>query len=134
MQAEIKRGAVRGWLRVVPRTPWALTIPYKSGGKVKPVYVDFLVVRDGEHGLIVDIIDPHNPNLEDAADKLAGLADYAQQHDAQFGRIESIILDGDDVRRLNLQDTPIREQAKTVKTMSDVLGLFAHAAVSLPTG
>ena len=72
-RTELKRDDLRGWLRIVPRKPWALTIPYTFGGKTKSVYIDFLVVRDGKDGLVVDIIDPHNPNLGDAADKLAGL-------------------------------------------------------------
>lgn len=134
MKTELKRGDLRGWLRVVPRKPWALTIPYTFGGKTKPVYIDFLVVRDGGRGLTVDIIDPHNPNLGDAADKLAGLAVYAERHGAKFGRIESIIVDGDDIRRLDLQDPVVRDRAKSVRTAPDVQKLFEEAAVSAPTG
>ena len=135
MQEELKRQDLRGWLRIVPRKPWALTIPYTFGGKTKSVYIDFLVVRDGKDGLVVDIIDPHDPNMGDAADKLAGLAGYAEKHGAHYGRIESIILDsGGNIRRLNLQDASIQEQAKAVKTAPDVLHLFAASAVSPPTG
>ena len=138
LQAELKRADLRGWLRVVPRKPWALTIPYRTGsgkdGKTKPVYIDFLIVRAVGDALIVDIIDPHSPNLGDAADKLAGLADYAEKHGTAYGRIESIILDGDDIRRLNLQDPTLRERAKQVRTAADVQRLFDQFAVSPPTG
>jgi len=134
LKAELKRPGLRGWLRVVPRKSWALKIPFRSGGKTRPVYVDFLMVRDGPNGLVVDIIDPHNPNLGDAADKLSGLAAYAEQHGGSYGRIESIIIDNDDIRRLNLQDKAIRERAKTVRTATEVQRLFAEAAVTPPTG
>lgn len=133
MQTELKRD-IRGWVRVIPRKSWALTIPYKSGGKTKPVYIDFLVVRDGDKGLVVDIIDPHNPNLGDAADKLAGLAHYAEQHGASFGRIESIIVENDEIRRVNLQDKAIRDRAKQVRTTTELQSLFAEAAVFQATG
>ena len=134
LKAEIKRSDIQNWLRVIPRKSWALTIPYTFGGKTKPVYIDFLVVRKTASGLTIDIIDPHNPNLGDAADKLAGLANYAEQHGAKFGRIESIIIENDtDIRRLNLQDAAIREQAKAVRTAADVEKLFEEAAASAPT-
>ena len=88
-------------------------------------------MRKGSHGLEIDIIDPHNPNLGDAADKLAGLAAYAERHGAKYGRIESIIVVNDtDIRRLNLQDSAIRARAKGVRTASDVQKLFDDAAVS----
>ena len=131
---ELKRQP-HGWLRVVPRKPWALTIPYTFGAKTKPVYIDFLVIRETPEGLVVDIVDPHNPNLGDAAEKLAGLACYAEKHGAKFGRIESIIVEEDtEIRRLNLQDEAIREKAKAVRTAADVEKLFQEKAVSAPTG
>ncbi len=137
LKQELKRPDIAGWLRVVPRKPWALTIPYRTGGKdgkTKPVYVDFLIVRKKDDFLTVDIIDPHRPDLGDAADKLAGLAHYAEKHGAAYGRIESIILDAsNEIRRLNLQDAAIRERAKRVRTPADVERLFADAAVSPPT-
>ncbi len=129
LKAEFKRG-IRAWLRVVPRKPWALAIPYLSGGKTKPVYVDFLVVREEASSLVVDILDPHTPSLGDAADKLAGLAEHAEKHGVSYGRIESIILENGEIRRLNLQDAAVRERAKRVQTKSDVEALFERMATS----
>jgi type III restriction enzyme len=137
LKEELKRSDLVGWLRVVPRKRWALTVPYISGGptgRAKPVYIDFLVVRQRGDGLIVDIIDPHNPNLGDAADKLAGLAQYAEMHGNGYGRIESIIMAGDSIRRLNLQDTAVRDRATKVRTSADVMRVFEDLAVSVPTG
>lgn len=135
LERELKRADLRGWLRVVPRKPWALTIPYSYGGKVKPVYIDFLIVSEGAEGLVVNIIDPHLPTMGEAAEKLSGLAHYAETHGEQYGRIESIILDsGGNIRRLDLQKADIRQLAKAVKTAAEVERLFSEAAVSAPTG
>ena len=135
LKAEIKRGDVRNWLRVIPRKKWALTIPYTFGSKTKSVYIDFLVMRETPNGLVMDIVDPHTPSFSDAADKLAGLAQYAEKHGDRYGRIESIIVENDtEIRRLNLQDNAIRALAKAVKTTPDVEKLFEEKAVSASTG
>ncbi len=130
LRAELKRLDLRGWLRIVPRKSWALTIPYGFGGKAKPVYVDFLFVRELDGRQVVDIIDPHNPNLGDAAPKLVGLAEYAEKHGESYGRIESIIVVNDELRRLNLQAANLREKAKLVTNTSDVLSLFEQDATT----
>ena len=112
-----------------------MTIPYTLGSKTKPIYIEFLIIRSTAVGLTVDIIDPHNQNLGDAADELAGLASYAEKHDAKFGRVESIIVENDtDIRRLNLQDEAIQKLAMEVRTSADVQSLFDRKAVSNPTG
>ena len=104
-----------------------------SGGKPKSVFVDFLILRESATGPTIDIVDPHTPSFSDAADKLAGLAAYAEKHGTSYGRIESIIIDNGEICRLDLQDGGIRAKAQAVKTNSDVLRLFADHAVSAPT-
>lgn len=131
LEAELKRSDTLGWLRNVPRKPWALAAPYKEGEKWKRVYPDFLTVRQTGNGLKVDIIDPHTSSFADAAPKLIGLAQYAKDHGAEFGRIESIIVADGEIRRLNLQDEMIREAIfKRVKTSSDVAPFFEHNATT----
>ena len=88
------------------------------------LYPPFLAV-------ILEIIDPHNPYLRDAAEKLVGLAHYTESHGKNFGRIESIIMEEDDRRRLNLQDEEIRERSKRVRTRAEVQRLFDERAVSM---
>jgi type III restriction enzyme len=38
----------------------------------------------------VDLVDPHGHHLSDALPKLKGLADFAEQFEADFRRIESV--------------------------------------------
>lgn len=120
IEAEIAREDVMGWLRNIERKPWALALPYEIGGEVKPMYPDFLVVRRDGAGLVVDILEPHSPALADSYAKAKGLAQFAAKHAMQFGRIELIRLDGNEIKRLDLIDV---ESRKRVLAVSDNAGL-----------
>ncbi len=91
-----------GWLRVEDRKDWALTIPYRIMGEVRPMYPDFLVFRQVAERLVVDILDPHDPTRDDWLPKVKGLAEYAAKHWASFGRIEANFVEKKVIRRLNL--------------------------------
>ncbi len=41
---ELVNTEVVGWLRNLDRKPWSLEIPYESGGEVRPMFPDLLVV------------------------------------------------------------------------------------------
>jgi type III restriction enzyme len=106
-----KKGEVVAWLRNPPRKPWSLTVPYWRGGEEHPQYPDFLVLRRTQKGaIVVDLLEPHMTDLADAAAKALGLAKYADQHADQFGRIEFIVVDGDDVVSLDLTDERWRKK------------------------
>ena len=87
---ELARPEVLGWLRNVDRKPWALEIPNETGGEVRPMYPDLVVVRQDKQGLWVDVLEPHDPSLADNIDKARGLARFAERHGAHFGRIQLI--------------------------------------------
>jgi type III restriction enzyme len=108
---------VVGWLRNPDRKSWALCVPYEMDGTIRPMYPDFLVFRRETQGLVVDILDPHNPGLPDAWTKAKGLALYAGQHGDHYGRIEIIIEDGHELRRLDLNREATR--AKVLKVNSN---------------
>jgi len=114
IEAEIARADVVGWLRNVPRKPWALSLPYEMGGEDRPMYPDFLVVRTDGDGHTVDILEPHSPALADSYAKAKGLAQFAAKHAMQFGRIELIRLDGNNIRRLDLIDVASRKRVLAV--------------------
>ncbi|MDZ4252856.1 MAG: DEAD/DEAH box helicase family protein [Sulfuritalea sp.] len=120
IQVEIAREDVIGWLRNIERKPWALALPYELGGEVRPMYPDFLVVRRDGAGLVADILEPHSPALADSYAKAKGLAQFAAKHAMQFGRIELIRLDGNEIKRLDLIDV---ESRKRVLAVSDNAGL-----------
>lgn len=114
IEAEIAREDVIGWLRNIERKPWALAIPYELGGAMKPMYPDFLVVRRQIAGLVVDILEPHMPALSDSYAKAKGLAQFASKHWKDFGRIELIRIEGNDIKRLDLAEPNIRAKVLAV--------------------
>lgn len=122
IEAEIARSDVVGWLRNVPRKPWALSLPYEMSGEVLPMYPDFLVVRTDGAGHAIDILEPHSPALADSYAKAKGLAQFAAKHKMDFGRIEVIRLVGKVIQRLDLMDATKRAQ---------VLAVDSNAALDL---
>lgn len=90
LDEELASTQVLGWLRNVDRKPWALEVPYETGGKVRPVYPDLVILRKEANGLAVDIREPHDPSLADNVDKARGLARFAERHGGLFGRIQLI--------------------------------------------
>lgn len=112
------------WLRNPPRKPWSLTIPYWREGEEHAQYPDFLVLRrDRKGNVLIDLLEPHMTDLADAAPKAFGLAQYADAHADAFGRIEFIVLDGDDVKRLDLADERWRKKVLIVGEGGDAAKL-----------
>jgi type III restriction enzyme len=125
---ELARDDVKGWLRNVDRKPWALCVPYELGGMTKPLYPDFLILREEAGGhLAVDILDPHTITLDDAPAKAAGLARFADHHFHEFGRIELIIIDEGRTRRLDLTDESTRARVRGVRDHTHLRQLFEDA-------
>jgi type III restriction enzyme len=90
LKEELANKAVVGWLRNVDRKPWSLEIPYETGGDVRPMFPDLVIVRKTSETFDVDILEPHDPSLGDNFEKAVGLARFAQKHGALFGRIQLI--------------------------------------------
>lgn len=122
---ELADPAVAYWIRNVPRKPWALAIPYMGdAGQPKGLYPDFIFLRKSGGGYSANLVDPHNPALGDSAAKLRGLAEYANLHGESFRRIEAVIMDGDNLIRINLMDPTLNAIALKVVTSNDVEEVF----------
>jgi len=113
-----------GWLRNPDRKEWSITVPYKVGEIDKGFYPDFLATRVVKDKIVVDLVDPHNPNLADAVPKAVGLARYADKHANQFGRIELVSIVRDRVRRLNLRNEEIRDEVRGLTTSAQLERLY----------
>jgi type III restriction enzyme len=90
LKEELANPQVVGWLRNVDRKPWSLEVPYETGGDIRPMFPDLVVVRKVDAGLLIDILEPHDPSLADNFEKAVGLAKFAEKHSALFGRIQLI--------------------------------------------
>ncbi|MBB2777964.1 UNVERIFIED_ORG: type III restriction enzyme [Comamonas terrigena] len=90
LKEELAKPEVVGWLRNLDRKPWSLEIPYESGGDIRPMFPDLVVVRKEGKDFVIDILEPHDPSLSDNFEKAVGLAKFAEKHGALFGRIQLI--------------------------------------------
>lgn len=117
------------WFRNPPRKPSSLTIPYFNGVHSKPMYPDFLVIRkDPVLEYIVDILEPHRPDLEDNLPKAKGMAEYANNNPG-IGRIQLIrkLTSGrnrDKYVRLDLSKSAVRESVRNISTSNQLNQLF----------
>lgn len=124
LNEELARREVIGWLRNAPRKPWALCVPYEVDGESRPMYPDFIFVRNQHKQQVVDIVEPHTISLADAPAKAAGLAKFAALHADKFGRIDLILIDGNASKRFDLTDETVRNKLKGVKILEQLKALF----------
>lgn len=128
IESELENTAVVGWLRNPARKDWSLCIPYELGGEDKPLYPDFIILREEEDSLVADLLDPHSPGLGDAWAKAAGLAKYAASHGEDYGRIESIMVDRGAIRRLDLLDEGTRTAVRNVTNNEQLKALYRQSS------
>lgn len=116
------------WVRNFDRKPWALSFPYSHAGKRLPGYPDFIIVGGTAQEPVFDVLEPHRG--EDSVAKAKGLADFADRHSAAFGRIELIRVDGNRVRRLNLNDHRVRAAVMPIQSHDELVRLFDQQATA----
>lgn len=127
IEHEIGQKDVIGWLRNMDRKRWSFRVPYLREGRYWGMYPDFLVVRKTGRGPVVDILDPHTPELSDAAPKAVGLAQFAAKHAHSFGRIQLILVEKDVLKRLELTDERVRKRVLGVTSREGLKDVFATA-------
>lgn len=111
------------WLRNVARRDWAFCVPYERGGE-KPFYPDFVGVRENGKDYVVDILEPHDDNRQDAWAKVKGLAKFADDHGASFGKIMVGRKVGDTLQVVDVADHKVREKARKMGAPADLEALF----------
>jgi type III restriction enzyme len=131
---ELARADVVGWLRNVDRKPWSLEIPYETGGGIRPLFPDLLIVRQDGDGFHFDILEPHDPSLADNFEKAAGLARFSERHGCLFDRIQLIRKQaspagGGCFARLNINTESVRKALLPITSNPQLDDLFAREAV-----
>lgn len=132
LKEELVKPEVVGWLRNLDRKPWSLEIPYGSGGKVVPMFPDLVVVRKTGDDFVIDILEPHRPDLDDNFEKAVGLAKFAEKHGALFGRIQLIrkqsSAGGEHFARLEINQTAMIKKLLLITNNPQLDALFARSA------
>jgi type III restriction enzyme len=123
LRDEMKGKTFAGWLRNIPRKHWALCVPYGQG-QAKPMYPDILMFRREGNKVKIDVLDPHDESRGDAAEKAAGLADFARKHGAAFGRIELIRIEKGQIQRLRLHQESVRDKVLKVTDLKHLAELY----------
>lgn len=134
LQEELLNTSVVGWLRNLDRKPWSLEIPYDIGGDTRPMFPDMVVVRKKGKDFTIDILEPHDPSLDDNFGKAIGLARFAEKHGNLFGRIQLIRKQsspagGDHYARLEINKEATIKQLKLITSNPQLDDLFAKLVV-----
>lgn len=117
-----------GWLRNQPRQDWSFSIPYRHHNEVRPLFPDFLVFRKAGGKIVADVLEPHAMAYDDSWAKAVGLAEFAKRHgDQGFGRIELITKVGQSMKRLDLNNTTVRDKVLAVLNNQHLQQLFEQA-------
>jgi len=132
LKDELANPDVVGWLRNLPKKPWSLEIPYETGGAIRPMFPDLVIVRKVGAGVTADILEPHDPSLGDNFEKAVGLARFAERHGALFGRIQLIRKQaspagGDHYVRLEINQTAMIKQLLLITSNPQLDDLFAKS-------
>lgn len=119
---ELSRPSVVGWYRNQPKGPLSfLGIVYYDGDRKRTLRPDFIVFsRDSNDNVWPSIVDPHGSHLGDALPKLVGLANYAEEHDGTFLRIQSITQISNRVMCIDMTDSRTRDVVRAATSISEV--------------
>lgn len=110
LATEEDRTGFVGWYRNPDRAVReSLAIAYQDNHSWKALRPDFLFFSETDHGIVVDIVDPHGTHLSDALPKLKGLAQFAEKYGSEFRRIESVAEAGGKLRVLDIGRPAVRE-------------------------
>ena len=127
LDVELAKSDVVAWYRNPTSGKAALAVPYEMSGVARTLYPDFLFVRRTSDGaLVVDIIDPHQPNQSDTAPKWRGLARFAADHADSFGKVVAVIADADgNLSGLDLRTAGVKDRLDRINGEVEVRALFA---------
>lgn len=125
------------WLRNASRAEWALGVPYvKDDGELSIAFPDFIVVRRDEDGTyMVDLLEPHRPDLTDNLPKCKGFAKYAEEN-PRINRFQLIrqMPGRDKLVRLDLTKRAVREEVKSITTDDQLARLFERMGETIQLG
>jgi type III restriction enzyme len=124
LEAEMEKKDFVAWFRNAPRKEWALCVPYELAG-LKPFYPDFVLIRKSGSGFIVDIIEPHDDSRSDTWAKAKGLAEFADKHGMDFGRLIIARKKCNQWQLANVNDPATRAKARRMSSSADLESLFA---------
>lgn len=120
-----------GWYRNPSAGRYALAIPYEFGDKSLLMHPDFLFFHQDGEEIVLDIIDPHRQDANDAAPKWSALAKYAIDHPEGLRRVLAVIRDAQgNLRALDLRKDGITQKVAAATNKDLLEALFASEGTS----
>lgn len=119
---ELHREETLAWYRNPGRASQdSLGIVYEDGSDERILRPDFIFfVKQGDGSIAADIVDPHGHHLADSLPKLKGLADYAEENQGVFRRIEAVAKTEAGYRVLDLTEATVRSEIHSAKSAKSV--------------
>ncbi|RKL66473.1 type III deoxyribonuclease [Salipaludibacillus neizhouensis] len=132
----LEKTDVYAWLRNPDRKYWSMCVPYEDGGKITPMFPDFIFIRKQNDKYVFDLFDPHDSNKKDNVPKIKGLARYAEKYWTLFPRIGLIRKqNGKDKQEryylLNVSNTSVRKKVLKITTDTQLDDLFIEYGETL---
>jgi hypothetical protein len=124
LKAEMERDGFLAWYRNPSRASQdSLGISYIDNTHPRILRPDFIFFsKKADDSIVADIVDPHGTQLSDALPKLRGLAQYAEEYEDNYRRIDSLAMVGDKLKVLDLTSAEVR---KAIMEASDAKSLYA---------
>jgi len=120
-----------GWYRNPSSGRHALAIPYEFGDKSLLMHPDFLFFHQDGDDIVLDLIDPHRHDANDAVPKSAALARYAAEHGEGLRRVLAVIRNAQgDLRALDLRKEAIAARVAAATNKDLLEALFACEGMS----
>jgi hypothetical protein len=107
---ELKRLSCAGWYRNPSHNGMdSVTVAYKDAvGDWRSMHPDFVFFEKVDGRILPSIVDPHGQHLDDSLVKLQGLAKYAERYGDGFHRIDAVVQDGNNWRKLDMKKAEVR--------------------------
>ena len=122
LKEEMKAKNFAGWLRNVPKKPWACAC---RTGEANPSRCSPTCSCSAEGNKIkIHVLDPHDDSRGDAPEKAAGMAEFARKHGAAFGRIEVIRVVQGRIERLQLHRQSVQDAVAKVTDLKHLDSLY----------
>jgi len=124
LSAELAKKSLVAWYRNPTGGAAALAVPYDQSGVARTMYPDFVFFHEIDGEMVIDIVDPHQPNAADTGPKWTGLAQYAMEHGSVFRRVAAVIKSGDKLLSLDLKIPQVLERIGEATNETDVRAIF----------
>lgn len=85
---------------------------------------DFIIVRKSGKGLVADVLKPHDDSRTDTWAKAKGLAEFADKHGIDFGRLVIARRKEKTWQMADVNEMRTRAKARRMQSGSDLESLF----------